>query len=201
MVAGEQLTRPPSDATAQATRGKQAQQPPTAPIARVETPAWFQQLKEHEWSNLDAEIQRRVKHMTPDEIPALEHKAKGGNVIAQTTLGLVYRDGIDKVVNGSTGQTSRFKANNTLAIKWIKSAAHAGFAIAQTELGEMYFSGKLVRRDLIASRSWLEKASVARYPRAKIDLVHLDLLAGRTPDGVINLLSTFRHQFHKETNR
>lgn len=136
---------------------------------------WYRQLKSADWSQVDWEIQQRVKRLTPDEIPLLEHKAQGGNVLAQTTLGLAYREGLEKAVHTASGQVMRFKANNTRALQWLKKGAAAGFPVAQTELAEMYYAGHGVDRDLRTSRLWLERAVAADYPRAKLDLLQLNM--------------------------
>ena len=136
---------------------------------------WFRQLSAGDWSQIDWELQQRVKRMTPDEISMLEHKASGGNVMSQTVLGLVYREGIDKATDQTSGRTLRFKADNTKALKWIRKAAESGFPVAQAELGEMYYRAHGVDRSLEKSRQWLEQAALAEYPRAKLDLLQLDI--------------------------
>lgn len=136
---------------------------------------WYRQMTASEWSQIDWEIQQRVKRLTPDEIPLLEHKAGAGNVMAQTTLGLAHREGIDRARHAATGQVMRFKANNTKALRWLNKAADAGFPVAQAELGEMYYAGHGVDRDLQASRHWMELAAAAEYPRAKLDLLQLNM--------------------------
>jgi TPR repeat protein len=138
--------------------------------------AWFRQLTAAEWSNIDWEIQQRVKHLTPDEIPALEHKAKGGNVLAQTTLGLAYREGVERATDQGSGKVMRFKSNNSQALRWLRKAAETGFPVAQTELGEMYYGGRGVDRNLDEARRWLELAAAASYPRARLDLLQLKVL-------------------------
>lgn len=140
---------------------------------------WYRDLTAAEWNRLDWEIQQRVKRLTADEIPALRHKAGGGSVVAQTVLGLAYRDGLEKAVEPATGRVGRFRANNTEAWHWLKKAAHAGFAVAQTEVGEMYYAGHGVDRNVKESRIWLERAAEAQYPRAKVDLLQLGLESNR----------------------
>lgn len=142
------------------------------PAAQNE-PAWYRQVGAAEWSRVDWEIQQRVRKLTPDEIPALEHKAGAGNVMAQTVLGLAYREGIERGKSG--GKTIRLRANNTLAWSWLDKAARAGFPVAQAEIGEMYYGAHGVERDLAASRHWLELAAAADYPRARLDLLQLNL--------------------------
>jgi len=151
----------------QASRGMQA-------ATDGETP-WYREMGAADWSRLDWEIQQRVKHLTPDEIPGLKHKAGGGSVVAQTVLGLAYRDGLDRARDARSGKTLRFNANNTVAWSWLKKAAAAGFPVAQAEIGEMYYGAHGVARDLGASRRWLEQAAAANYPRAKLDLLQLNL--------------------------
>lgn len=142
------------------------------PAAQNE-PAWYRQIGAAEWSRIDWEIQQRVKNLTPDEIPALEHKANAGNVMAQTVLGLAYREGIERGKSG--GKTIRLRANNTVAWSWLNKAAKAGFPVAQAEIGEMYYGAHGVERDLAASRQWLVQAAAADYPRARLDLLQLNL--------------------------
>lgn len=144
-----------------------------------EQPAWFREVGAAEWSRVDWEIQQRVKNLTPDEIPALEHKASAGSVVAQTVLGLAYRQGIERARGG--GKTIRLRANNTVAWSWLEKAAKAGFPVAQAEIGEMYHGAHGVERDLAASRHWLEQAAAADYPRARLDLLQLNLEASSDP--------------------
>ena len=142
-------------------------------------PAWYRDVGAAEWSRVDWEIQQRVKNLTPDEIPALEHKAGAGSVVAQTVLGLAYREGIERARSG--GKTIRLRANNTVAWSWLEKAARAGFPVAQAEIGEMYYGAHGVERDLAASRRWLEQAAAADYPRARLDLLQLNLESNPDP--------------------
>ena len=61
-------------------------------------------------------------------------------------------------------------------------AAAAGFPIAQTELGEMLFRGQGIDRDPNKARLLLESASEANYPRAKLDLLQINIEEGRSSD-------------------
>ncbi len=155
----------------------------TGPYRNTEASAiqpWYRGLNEQEWSQLDWDIQQRVKHLTEDEIPLLEHKAKGGNVIAQTTLGLAWSEGIQKASGSQSNKSLRYGANNTNAIKWLTTAAEAGFPIAQTLLGEHYYQAKGVDRNLEQARKWTELGAEAKYPRAKLNLVQIKLEQGMT---------------------
>ena len=126
------------------------------------------------WTDLDWEIAQRVKRLTADELPGLEKKAAEGSPVHQTTLGLAYREGIDRATDPASGKVMRYNASNTKAVHWLRVAADGGFPIAQAELGEMYFRGHGVDRDLAEARRWLTLAARADYPRAKLDLFHLD---------------------------
>lgn len=135
--------------------------------------AWYMQLNESEWSNFDWEIDQRVRRLSRDEIPLLEQRAKSGNVVAQTTLGIAYREGLDRITESGSNRSFRANPNNTLSLKWLREAAEAGFPMAQVELGEMYYRGHGVDRDLNDSARWLELAARARYPRARLNLAQV----------------------------
>jgi hypothetical protein len=166
-----------STATASAPR-----QAGTSTRSSKNTPAedaWYRTMSEYEWSRLDYDIAQRVKFMTQDEVPLMEHRAKGGSVVAQTTLGLFWLAGSDRAVNTSTGQVMRYQPNNTKAVRWLRQAAESGFPIAQTELGEMLHRGKGIDRDSGQARQLLASAAQAKYPRAKLDLLHIDMEEGK----------------------
>lgn len=150
-----------------------------SPPATLSEKPWYRTMSDYEWSRLDFDIQQRVKYMTQDEVPMMEHRAKGGNVVAQTTLGLFWLAGSDRAVNTSTGQVMRYQPNNTKAVRWLRQAAEAGFPIAQTELGEMLHRGKGIDRDSGQARQLLASAAQAKYPRAKLDLLHIDIEEGK----------------------
>lgn len=85
--------------------------------------------------------------MTLDEVPQMEHRAKGGSVMAQTSHGFFLLAGSTRAVNTTTGQEHRFQPNNTKAVRWLRQAAEAKFPIAQTELGEMMYCGRGIDRN------------------------------------------------------
>ena len=64
--------------------------------------AWCRNMSDYEWSQLDWEVQQRVKNLTQDELPMLEHRANGGSVVAQTTLGLAWREGISRATESTS---------------------------------------------------------------------------------------------------
>lgn len=145
--------------------------------------AWYMQLNEREWSEFDKEIEWRVDRLSRDEIPLLEQRAEAGNVVAQTTLGIAYREGIDRIKESGSKRTFRANPNNTLSLYWLRRAADAGFPMAQVELGEMYYAGHGVDRDWNEARRLLEQAARASYPRARLDLAQLKAFgSGSTTD-------------------
>jgi uncharacterized caspase-like protein len=152
------------DGRSQAMRGVDPRRKPSA---------WYRQMSAAEFSQLDWEVQQRVRRLTPDELPALRHQAGGGSVVAQTVLGLAYREGIAPVRVTGSQRVARYGANNGAAWKWLQRAADAGFPLAQVEIGEMYYTGHGTERNLDKSRQWIESAASANYPRAKLDLVQL----------------------------
>jgi hypothetical protein len=161
---------------------------------------WFLMMSPGELDKLHRGIEHRVSQMTADEIPELEHKANGGNLKAQTELGLVYHLGIDKEVNLSTGAITRKNAINTKAMKWLTQAAEAGFPPAQVELAEMYFKGRGVEKDRSKTRYWIEKAAAAdkNYARAQISLCHINL-----PESEIDnpFIAEYKCLYQKAGNR
>jgi len=163
-----------TDPRRQASRGTRTAQEAPRP--------WYRTLSVAESNQLDWEIQQRVRRLTADELPRLQHTAAGGSVVAQTVLGLAYREGIEPAKVSGTAQVVRYNANNGLAWKWLKKAAEAGFPMAQAEIGEMYYQGHGTDIDLRESRYWIGQAARTGYPRAKLDL--LQLQAVESPDKV-----------------
>lgn len=136
---------------------------------------WYLSMSEAEWAQLDLDIQKRVQYLTEDEVPRLKKRSATGNVVAMTTLALAYRDGISKVTEAGSNRVFRNHANNSLALKYLRQAATAGFPVAQAELGEMLVTGKGVDKNSREAMQWLERAARVNYPRAKIDLMQVKL--------------------------
>ena len=95
------------------------------------------------WTKLDRDMDLRVKRITMSELDAVMKQAKAGSAIAQTLLGMVFREGTDRSALsgvGATGQlaTLRSQMNNEEAIKWLGEAARQEFPMAQVEIGEMF---------------------------------------------------------------
>lgn len=143
--------------------------------------AWYRHLDERGWTELDRELQQRAGQSGVDEVAELKRRAARGNVVAMTTLGR-----IEQACQGGAGRTACGKR----ARQWFQQAAQLGFPVAQNELGEMYYEGREVPKDLAAARRWLTQAAQANYPRARINLAQIDMVQNRSPDAVRNLLET-----------
>lgn len=153
---------------------------------------WYAQFNDEDWYQIDLEIKKRVANFTEDEIPQLLKQAKAGNVVAQTTLGLAYRDGITKIVDAQTGKVFRTNASNKKGEAMLRMAAEAGFPLAQTILGEMLYKGKAIERDDAEAEKWLELASRGgNFTRPKLDLMEL---RAKTPGDVREIAGFFMKQ-------
>ncbi|WP_348698384.1 caspase family protein [Duganella fentianensis] len=142
--------------------------------------AWYRHLDERGWTELDNDLQQRAARVDAGELATLKRRAAQGNVVAQTTLGLNEL--------ACPGAQTRSCARRALA--WFRQAAELGFPVAQTELGEAYYQGRLLPRDLKAARHWLETAAQASYPRARIDLAQLTLEQDGSPAAARELIET-----------
>lgn len=158
--------------------------------------SWFSTMGRAEWTQLDAELDRRAERVTPEQIPDLQRQAEKNNLVAQTTLGLMYLAG-PMLGTVKAQQSGRFQresiavqragANNTLALKWLRRAAEAGFPPAQAQLGEIFYEGRITSRDIEQARLWLSKAAEHDYPRARINLAQLNATEDNSPDGYMQL--------------
>lgn len=154
---------------------------------------WYMQLSITEWDEFDNQIQQRVKYLSDDEIPLLSLRASKGNLVALTTLGIAYRDGLKKIVDINTGKVYRTDSSNQKSVEMLTKAAKLGFPIAQTELGEMLFMGRHVDKDIEKSKEWLELASQANYTRPKLDLIQLKLTTNpQEPEAIKSLLQNVK---------
>ena len=136
---------------------------------------WYLKMSDAEWSEVDWEIQQRVKRLTEDEIPLLKHQAEGGNVIAMTTLGMAHLEGVSKATDPATGKVMRYQANNTLAHQWLQRATKEGFPVAQAVLAELYYKGQGVQRDRKEALRLTQLAAKANYPRANLNLMQMNM--------------------------
>lgn len=126
---------------------------------------WFESLNNNEQMNLTADIYRQAKGLNRDDLPRLMQQAKGGNVMAQSVLGLAYRQGF-----GVGVQQVR---SNQQAIKWLTMAATQKMPFALNELGEMYYLGHGVNKNNKKAKSYFEAAAAQNFTPAKLNLFQL----------------------------
>lgn len=130
---------------------------------------WYLNLSESEWIHVDEEIQQRIQRMTRDDVPLLEHKATGGNVMAQTTLGRYWLANSPLMTTSVTVEADQHDMPMKARV-WLRKASNAGFPIAQTELARLYFTGTGGPRDLKESQRLLMLADTAHYAKARQEL-------------------------------
>lgn len=159
--------------------------------------AWPQTGRD--WMRLDRDVDLRIKRITLNELDAIMKKAEDGSPLAQTMLGLVFREGTDRSAlsgAGATGGLASLRSNmdNGQALKWLGKAAEQGYPMAQVEIGEMYYRGHGVMRDIDQAIAWTELAARVDYPRAQLNLVQMKLFKatetadpGKTLEGIKGL--------------
>ena len=82
--------------------------------------------------------------------------AEGGDVIAQTNLGIIFEKGL--------GVSKSYK----MAIKWFKLAAEQKNGFAQAALGSMYEEGQGVKKDYVKAYMWMDIAASANEVNGKL---------------------------------
>jgi len=81
--------------------------------------------------------------------------AEQGNVMAQTTLGVMYQEG--------HGVPKDYKE----AVKWHRLAAERGYAIAQHNLGVMYLEGYGIPQNYKEAVKWYRLSAEQEYAQAQ----------------------------------
>jgi hypothetical protein len=165
---------------------------------------WYDGMSSAEWYEYDWELSQRVNRMTRTDIPRLEYQAGQGNVVAMTTLGMLYRIGVDKteqtmpVPHGrfGTASPSRFRsgADNQKAIEWFERAAAERFPIAMNALGEMIYRGSGVTRDVTRAARLFEKAAESGYQRPKLNLAQLDAESNKGVESYIEMMRSIAEE-------
>ncbi|WP_374581366.1 caspase family protein [Pseudoduganella sp.] len=122
--------------------------------------SWYRDMDERAWTELDFTIEQRAQQADTTELARLEKQAAKGNVVAMTTLALAKMQGQPK------------GARNRTAENWLRKAAKLDFPVAQTELAEQMYKGRVEGGKQEAIRLF-ERAALANYPRARIDLAQV----------------------------
>jgi TPR repeat protein len=85
--------------------------------------------------------------------------ANGGDIVAQTVLGVVYDNGLHHVAQD-------YKE----AEKWYRLAAEQGFVYAQNNLGQLYGQGLGVPQNYTVAVEWYRRAVKQGYANAQYNL-------------------------------
>lgn len=165
-----------------ASRAPVLQPPPESPTASLPATdqAQARPRSGRDFNREGYEIEIKASHLTQDELPALEAKAKRGDAIAQTTLGWAYLLGKGQL------DGRNIPRSNPKMVSWTKAAAKQGYAVAQNNLGAMYMDGIGVKLDYPKAQHYFKLAADQGYLTAQRNLFHVNAMLGAKPDA--NLL-------------
>jgi hypothetical protein len=109
----------------------------------------------------------------PDHVKALEWIRKATTEYPQSamSIGYDYKMGLRKSVRRGCVGFDHVPKDPVNAVEWYRMAAEAGYAIAQTELGELY-ERELAVQNLEEALHWYRKAAET-YGPAMAELAHL----------------------------
>jgi hypothetical protein len=122
------------------------------------------------------QIEIWAKTLTLDALPALEAKAKQGDVIAQTTLGWAYLLGKGQIDGRGIPRS------NPKMLRWTLAAARHGYPVAQNNLGAIYMGGVGVKLDYDKARQYYKLAAEQGYFIGQKNLLELNAML----DGKMN---------------
>lgn len=136
------------------------------------------------------EIEINARNLTLDELPALEAKAKRGDVVAQTTLGWAY-------LLGKGQQDGRgIPRSNPKMLSWTKAAAKQGYPVAQNNLGAIYMDGIGVKSDYPQAQRYFKLAADQGYLSAQRNLLEVSVMLGEKLD--MNTVSGMLKGFQRD---
>lgn len=138
---------------------------------------WFLGMQAHELGKLQANIDRQLDEADAEAIAKWQQQAEGGNVVAMTLLGRLHLRGAMELQQPEL----KVAGQKAMALHWFQKAAEQHFPIAQAELAWLYRTGDGVSQDLSRARELLEKASKARYRRAEMDLLEMNIFSASSP--------------------
>lgn len=142
---------------------------------------WFLGMQAHELAKLEYDIDRIEETLNTNEVAKWTQLAEGGNVVAMTVLGHLYRHGNTNKHNANMGATELVAVDNAKAFYWFEKAAQQGFPLAQFELALMFKVGSGTAPDQAKTRELLAKASKARFRRAEMALLELNVFDTKNP--------------------
>jgi hypothetical protein len=167
VIAGRSLRTGSSANTRQEPRRSEAVGDATLPTL------WFLGMQAHELGKLQANIDHQLDEADADAIAKWQQQAEGGNVVAMTLLGRLHLRGTPSLQQPEPNMADQ----KALALQWFQKAAEQHFPIAQAELAWLYRTGEGTTQDLPRARDLLEKASKARYRRAEMDLLEMNIFS------------------------
>lgn len=137
---------------------------------RGPSPTLGRDLIKARMSAWEYEIERGAQYLDEPRLASLTARAKAGDVVAMTTLGLIAENG------------DHVEQDYKTAAVWYRRAADQGFAPAQTYLGELAGMGRGVPKNYSVAERLFREAAEAGHRRAAMDLLDLKVRMGEPPD-------------------
>ncbi|WMD19754.1 caspase family protein [Achromobacter seleniivolatilans] len=141
-----------------------------AQAGRGPSPTLGRDLIRARMSAWEYEIERGAQYLDEPRLSALQARAKAGDVVAMTTLGLIAENG------------EHVEQDYKAAARWYQRAADQGFAPAQTYLGELTGMGRGVPKNYNVAERLFREAAEAGHHRATLDLLDLRVRMGEPMD-------------------
>lgn len=137
---------------------------------RGPSPTLGRDLIKARMSAWEYEIERGAQYVDEPRLASLQARAKAGDVVAMTTLGLIAENG------------EHVQQNYPVAARWYQRAADQGFAPAQTYLGELTGMGRGVPKNYAVAERLFRDAAEAGHRRAALDLLDVRARMGEPID-------------------
>ena len=137
---------------------------------RGPSPTLGRDLIKARMSAWEYEIERGAQYVDEPRLASLQARAKAGDVVAMTTLGLIAENG------------EYVQQNYPVAARWYQRAADQGFAPAQTYLGELTGMGRGVPKNYAVAERLFRDAAEAGHRRAAMDLLDVRARMGEPID-------------------
>jgi len=154
-----------ADGQTPAVPGGHAAQPGRGP-----SPTLGRDLIKDRMSAWEYEIERGAQYLDEPRLESLTARARAGDVVAMTTLGLIAENG------------DHVEQNYKTAALWYQRAADQGFAPAQTYLGELAGMGRGVAKNYNVAERLFREAAEAGHRRAALNLLDLKVRMGQPLD-------------------
>lgn len=138
----------------------------TAQASRGPSPTLGLDLIKARMSAWEYEIERGALYLDEPRLQALQARAKVGDVVAMTTLGLIAENGRD------------VQQDYKQAVMWYQRAADQDFAPAQTYLGELIGMGRGAPKNYAVAERLFRSAAQAGHRRAALDLIDIRVRMG-----------------------